>query len=488
MLMLKGQAACRAGSFSGLAGKTSEGGNGFEDRTRHRPRNTSIKRISYSLDKVAIALLYCCLVISYGRMQKPSMTEQAPLQLLGDVNKDRKMLNLHSLEADQRVIWDKFVADTSHGHLLQSWAWGELKDAFGWRALRVALWDQDRRSILAGAQVLFRPLPVLPFSIAYIPKGPLLDWSDAALCQRFFQALHPLLHARRAAFLRIDPDLPESVSAVVGEGGESAVSEAADTAAENTLFGGLYSMAQGLAAAQQLRSLGFRAVEDSIQPRRTIAVDLLPDEKAISLRQKPKWRYNAGLAARKGVTVRPAASVEDLRRWYALMRVTSERDRFAVHTFDYYQRAWELMKAAHQAELFLAEHEGKLLAGIFVTLVGREGIYLYGASGNDGRNVMPNHLLQWEAMRWCKARGATLYDLWGIAESEDPNDPMAGVYRFKRGWGGKMVRYIGSFDYIYSPLIYRGVRQGLEFLKRREAARLRRQRDASEPAQEEKDK
>ncbi len=437
-----------------------------------------------SLDKVATALLYCCLVISYGRMQKRSMTEQVPLQLLGDVNKDRKLLNLHILGTDQRALWDEIVVGAPHGHLLQSWAWGELKDAFGWRALRVALWDHDQRHLLAGAQILFRPLPLLPFSIAYIPKGPLLDWSDAALCQHFFQALHPLLRARRAAFLRIDPDLPEHISAVMGEGGEAAEADTTD----DTLFGGLYRMAQGSSAVQQLRSLGFSAVEDSIQPRRTIAIDLLPDEKAISQRQKPKWRYNAGLAARKGVTVRPAASVEDLRRWYALMQVTSERDRFAVHTFDYYQRAWELMKAANQAELFLAEHEGKLLAGIFVTLVGREGIYLYGASGNEGRNVMPNHLLQWEAMRWCKARGATLYDLWGIAESEDPNDPMAGVYRFKRGWGGKMVRYIGSFDYVYSPLIYRGVRWGLEFLKRREAARLRRQTTTSEPVQEEQEK
>ncbi len=378
---------------------------------------------------------------------------------------------------DQRLLWDTFVADAPHGHLLQSWNWGELKAAFGWRPLRAALWDADRQRILAGAQILCRALPCTPFSIAYVPKGPILDWSDASLCQRFFQALHPLLRARHIAFLRIDPDLPESISVLAAETGEDGETAPApisglDDAAD--VFGGLYSTAEGVSVQQCLRGLGFRAVEDSIQPRRTIAVDLLPDERAIALRQKPKWRYNVGLAARKGVIVRVATSADDVQRWYELMQITSQRDRFAIHTLAYYRYAWKVFGEANQARLLLAEHAGKLLAGIFVTLVGREGIYLYGASGNEGRNLMPNHLLQWEAMRWAKAQGATLYDLWGVAESEDPNDPMAGVYRFKRGWGGKMVRYIGSFDYVYSPLIYHSVTLGRHLLKRLAAGRARR--------------
>jgi lipid II:glycine glycyltransferase (peptidoglycan interpeptide bridge formation enzyme) len=99
---------------------------------------------------------------------------------------------------------------------------------------------------------------------------------------------------------------------------------------------------------------------------------------------------------------------------------------------------------------------------------------------------MPNHLLQWEAMRWAKSQGATLYDLWGVAESEDPNDPMAGVYRFKRGWGGKMIRYIGSFDYVYSPLMYRGITGGRALLKQLAAVRHRRQKQAGEAANADK--
>jgi lipid II:glycine glycyltransferase (peptidoglycan interpeptide bridge formation enzyme) len=384
------------------------------------------------------------------------------------------------LEPDQRPLWDAFVAATPHGHVLQSWGWGELKAAFGWRTMRVVLWDSSQQHILAGAQILCRAIPLTPFSIAYIPKGPVLDWSNSALCQQFFHALHSLLRARHAALLRIDPDLPESISLSTAEGtedGENPSSRPADPDDADSTFAGLYSVAEGKQVVEQLRSLGFRAAEDSIQPRRTIAIDLTPDERTIALRQKPKWRYNAGLAARKGVTVRVATSADDLQRWYDLMQVTSQRDCFAVHTFDYYRYIWNVFREANQARLLLAEHEGTLLAGIFVTLLGQEGIYLYGASGNEGRQLMPNHLLQWEAMRWAKAQGATLYDLWGIAESEDPNDPMAGVYRFKRGWGGKMVRYIGSFDYVYSPLIYRSIMWGRALLKQVADVRARSHKD-----------
>jgi lipid II:glycine glycyltransferase (peptidoglycan interpeptide bridge formation enzyme) len=413
------------------------------------------------------------------------MAKQANISLVDQRPGDAENVQMRLLDADQRLLWDTFVAAAPHGHILQSWGWGELKAAFGWRALRVVLLESDTQHILAGAQILCRSIPFTPFSLAYVPKGPVLDWADTALCQRFFQALHRLLRARHVALLRIDPDLPESISALAAEGaeeGENAVLPATEVDEAAGAFGGLYSVAEGSSVAQQLRSLGFRAVEDSIQPRRTIAVDLTPDERSIALRQKPKWRYNAGLAARKGVTVRVATSAEDIQRWYALMQVTSQRDRFAIHTLDYYLYIWKVFGEANQARLLLAEHEGKLLAGIFVTLLGREGIYLYGASGNEGRNLMPNHLLQWEAMRWAKAQGATLYDLWGVAESEDPNDPMAGVYRFKRGWGGKMIRYIGSFDYVYSPLIYQGITQGRALLKRLATLRARRQQKPGESA------
>src|SRR5439155_4855280 len=130
----------------------------------------------------------------------------------------------------------------------------------------------------------------------------------------------------------------------------------------------------------------------------------------------------------------------------------SERDHFGIHTLDYYLGAWQIFVPRQQARLFLAEYEGQLLAGIFVALFAKQAIYLYGASSNEHRSLMPNYLLQWEAIRWAKQQSATQYDFWGIAPTDKENEPLAGVSRFKRGWGGKVVRFVGCYEHVYSPI------------------------------------
>src|SRR5260221_5134557 len=188
-----------------------------------------------------------------------------------------------------------------------------------------------------------------------------------------------------------------------------------------------------------------------IQPVRTILLDLTADEATLLARMKEKWRYNLRLAERKGVKVRAAQSVEDVQAWYNLIQITSERDQFGIHTLDYYLQAWRIFMLRQQGRLFLAECEGQLLAGIFVSLYAKQGIYLYGASSNEQRNLMPNYLLQWEAIRWAKAQGAKQYDFWGIPATDAEAEAMAGVYRFKSGWGGEVVRFVGCYQHVYHP-------------------------------------
>jgi peptidoglycan pentaglycine glycine transferase (the first glycine) len=109
--------------------------------------------------------------------------------------------------------------------------------------------------------------------------------------------------------------------------------------------------------------------------------------------------------------------------------------------------------------LLLAEHDNRLLAGVLVHHFGREATYLYGASSNESRNLMPNHLLQWEAMQWGKSRGASRYDMFGIADTDDENEALAGVTRFKAGFGGEAVRYAGAFERVYHPLIHAAIQR-----------------------------
>jgi lipid II:glycine glycyltransferase (peptidoglycan interpeptide bridge formation enzyme) len=168
-------------------------------------------------------------------------------------------------------------------------------------------------------------------------------------------------------------------------------------------------------------------------------------------RQKQKTRYNIRLAARKGVSVRQG-DLADLPAWYALFELTARRDGFTIHSLDYYRTVLEELGARNMAALLLAHHEGDLLAGIIVFLLGAKAQYMYGASSNQKRNLMAPYLLQWEGMRWARERGALIYDLWGIPDRLEESEDLWGVYRHKRGYGGEMVRYIGAFDLVRSRL------------------------------------
>jgi peptidoglycan pentaglycine glycine transferase (the first glycine) len=337
---------------------------------------------------------------------------------------------LRPVSVAQRETWKRFVAEHELGHVLQSWEWGELKATVGWQPLRVALWDTQMQRIVAGAQVLRRGAPCVPLRcghLAYVPKGPLLDWSQAELCVAFFKLLDRFLYQQGAIVLRVEPGFEDG--------------------------------APQMAAMQKYWPDLCAMPVSSVQPLRTIMLDLRASEDELRARMKEKWRYNIGLAARRGVQVRVARSLADVQAWYSLLLATSKRDQFGVHTLDYYIQAWQLLAQQEQAVLLLAEYEGQLLAGIFVTLFAREAIYLYGASGNEYRNLMPNYLLQWEAIRWARLRGALRYDLWGIPATDNGDEAMAGVYRFKRGWGGHVVRFAGCFERVYHPLAMRIVRR-----------------------------
>jgi lipid II:glycine glycyltransferase (peptidoglycan interpeptide bridge formation enzyme) len=199
----------------------------------------------------------------------------------------------------------------------------------------------------------------------------------------------------------------------------------------------------------------------AIQPARTIIVDLNGDEDSILARMKQKTRYNIRLASKKGVSVRPS---DDVELFYNLMLHTGERDEFGIHSLNYYRRAYDLFHPRDMCELLLAEYEGEPLAALMVFAWGSRAWYFYGASASLHRELMPTYLLQWEAMKWARAVGCSQYDLWGIpdydeeileAEFGDRSDGLWGIYRFKRGFGGRIYQAAHPLDRIYQSLLYR---------------------------------
>ncbi len=307
--------------------------------------------------------------------------------------------------------WNAFLARYPDAHLLQTGEWGELKTAFGWQAARIAVGE-------CGAQILFRRLP-LGRSLAYLPKGPVGVPGEA-----FWQEVDRLCRARGAVFLKVEPNAWEE------------------------------------SAKPPPSFPGFRLSPRSVQPRRTILVDLRGREEELLARMKQKCRYNIRLAQRKGVRVR---LWDDVEAFHRMMQLTGARNEFGVHRLGYYRLAYHLLHSAGLAELLVAEYEGRPLAALMVCARGKSAWYLYGASTAEERQRMPTYLLQWEAMRWARARGAESYDLWGVPDEEPAvleahfetrEDGLWGVYRFKRGFGGVVRRAAAAQDRVYHPLLY----------------------------------
>jgi lipid II:glycine glycyltransferase (peptidoglycan interpeptide bridge formation enzyme) len=299
---------------------------------------------------------------------------------------------------------------------------------------------------VTGAQILLRRLPGGLGRLAYVPRGPLVDWADEGQTAQLMSALDHAARSRGAIALTIEPDLPDEP--VHGE---------------------------------RLRALGFHISSlGAFQPRRTLVIDITPDEEDILLAMKSKTRYNIRLAGRKGVTVR-AGTQEDVSTFNALLSATADRADFGIHEPAYYEAAYRLFVPRGCARLLLAEAEGDAVAGLMVFALPPRSWYFYGASISAHREKMPTYLLQWEAMRWAKSIGCTTYDMWGIPDEDretledhftQRSDGLWGVYRFKRGFGGDLVRTVGAWDRVYAPLLYRLVNWALILRERMQGSEV----------------
>jgi lipid II:glycine glycyltransferase (peptidoglycan interpeptide bridge formation enzyme) len=318
---------------------------------------------------------------------------------------------------------------------LQSAFWGSFKARFGWNA-RAFLADWGKWGAAPLLVIRRRLAPGLSF--AYVPWGPELPESFPVdndrrnyLLEEFARALRYFL-PNDTAFIRFDPPW--------------------------------YS--QGAETPRPEIKLPFVRSGADVQPPDTVVIDLSRSMESILEGMKPKWRYNARLALKKGVALR-RADEEGLDVFYALLKETARRDGIAVHGIEYYrtlfshcrehQKKITALPAASLPDLrlYLAEHEGDALAAVVVLFRGTKATYLYGASSDKKRNLMAPYALQLRAMEDAKAAGCTEYDLFGIPPGADPSHPMAGLYRFKTGFGGSIIHRPGSWDYPCRPLVYR---------------------------------
>jgi peptidoglycan pentaglycine glycine transferase (the first glycine) len=332
--------------------------------------------------------------------------------------------------SERREEWNSFLKREPSFGLLQSWEWGGFKEKLGWKAFRLAVEEQGQ--IVAGAQMLIKPFPMKLGSVAYIPRGPIGNWLDNEIASQLLSELHRVSRRHRAIFLKIEPPLLNDP-----------------------------------AIDCKLQQHQFRPSIYTNQPRATIYVDLTQNVDDILRKMRKGTRYNINHSVRKGVTVREG-SREDLGAFHDLMRITGRRAQFSTRSRFYYEHEWQTFANDKQVALFMAFYQDQLLAVHMAYYFGRHAAYFHGGSSTEYAELWPNHLLVWEAIKWAKAQGCHTYDLWGIPDEvgqaissgkerpvSDRTDGLWGVYRFKDGFSKNIVYYMGAYDYIYRPLLYK---------------------------------
>ncbi|MBI5294003.1 MAG: peptidoglycan bridge formation glycyltransferase FemA/FemB family protein [Chloroflexi bacterium] len=354
--------------------------------------------------------------------------------------------------------WNVLISQLPNPHFLQTYEWGQVKAKYGWTPL-YAVWTKDKFSVIsdqssvaencvAAALILKKSIIRRGFaarlSILYAPKGPLMDWGNESLRRRVLDDLQAFAKKQGAIFLKLDPDvvlgtgIPNSDGDSIHNGGQAVMSE--------------------------LKGRGWGFSADQIQFRNSVLIDLHPTEDEMLARMKQKTRYNIRLAEKKGVALR-VGKIEDLGMLYRMYAETSVRDGFLIRDEGYYQTVWKTFMANIQSQIpnyqlpiaipLIAEVDGDPVAAIFVFMFAGRAYYVYGMSRDAHREKMPTYLLQWEAMKRAKAAGCTVYDLWGAPEIFNESDSMWGVYRFKEGLGGQVVRTLGAWDYAPNALWYK---------------------------------
>lgn len=348
---------------------------------------------------------------------------------------------MFQLATDQIKDWNGYLAEFPNAHILQTLQWAEAKKQNDWSPM--FFWSgSSRHNLDALVMVLRRQIDFMgmKFTVLYAPKGPTLDWSNNQVLTQTLDFLQALCRKQKAIFLKIDPDV------LLGTGIPNTDEEQTN---EN-----------GLDLQKELKRRGWKFSQDQIQYRNTVLIDLHQSEDELLAAMKQKTRYNIRLAARKGVTVRQG-KIDELPALYNMYVQTAVRDDFVIRHEEYYLNTWRAFLEADMAKILVAEVEENPVAALILFQFNGTSRYMYGMSTEQSRELMPNHLLQWEAMRLSKQLGCHTYDMWGAPDVFDESDPMWGVYRFKQGFNGITARHLGAWDYSPHPSLYKAYTQTL---------------------------
>ena len=326
------------------------------------------------------------------------------------------------LTEQDKAKYKEFLEHHPRCNFQQSLEWGEVKTSW---MKEVILAEDEKGNIRGSLCVMIRKIPIFG-NIMYSSRGPICDVHDENVIQDLTKGASELAKKYKAFVLRIEPDVlktDEKFREIMESNGYQIKDDSKD-------------------------------FKDEIQPRFVFRLNINgKTEDEVFAGFHSKTRYNIRLAKKKGVTIREGTKA-DLKDFHSIRVETGKRDGFIIRSLAYFEKMYDCLAPKHM-KLLMAYHEDKPIAGIIPIMYGNKTWYLYGASSNSHRNLMPNYLLQWTMIQEAIQNGHEVYDFRGVSGVVDENHPQYGLYRFKKGFGAEFTEFIGEVYMPYKPFIYR---------------------------------
>ena len=318
---------------------------------------------------------------------------------------------------------DKEEFDKTVKHPMQAWDWGEFKKSIGAAPERVGFFSDGK--MIDGFQVIFSKVPKTKYTVGYSAKCPLFNEYQTDI-------LNELAKKHNALFIKTEPDFYFPVQN------------------DNT-----EEIKQKFAEREKKILLKNIVPGKPLFTRYDFHLDLTKSEEELLKSFHSKTRYNIRLAEKKGVTIIDKSCEEGVEDYIKLMEETTRRQGFFNHNAEYFKNLFKAFPK-DRLRIFEAIYNGEVLTAWILFNFNGKLYYPYGASSNSHREVMPNNLIMWKAIQYGKNSGCTLFDLWGcLGPNPDGNDPWMGFHKFKAGYSPQLVEYIGTYDFVYKPVLYK---------------------------------
>jgi lipid II:glycine glycyltransferase (peptidoglycan interpeptide bridge formation enzyme) len=357
----------------------------------------------------------------------------------------------------------EFLKNYQTFSFLQLPCWAEVKS--GWKSKSVG-WFDERKLVCVGL-ILIRNIPKTKWSLFYLPEGPVLDPDYAKNVVDWLTPLRDFAKESGAFNLKLGPQV--TINTWSAATIKSAISDNVYRQFKDVDPDRVNPF--GHEIGTKLRNLGGKQIETDgegfgdVQPRFVFAIDVegKSDEELLATFSQ-EWRRNIKKAEKSEVKVRQA-NFSDLETFHILYKETAKRDKFTPRPLNYFKQMWKSLNENSnnlaEMRLYIAEQENICHAACLWVRVGKHVWYTYGASSTSGRELRPSNAIQWQMMRDARDAGASIYDMRGIAATLNEKSPLFGLLRFKIGTGGKVIQYVGEWDFVLKPLIYKAFRVAL---------------------------